>query len=420
MASPLFVVLGAGRSAGWVIEQLTLQAEAGRLRLRVVDGQRPTYALGSAAEFRQEALRDDFAYADLLTGAFCCISLLPPPMHPAVMEGCLAAGVHFISASYESAAARSHAAEAEAKGLLILNECGLDPGLDHVTALAMLKRVEQKGGKVISFESDCGGLPSRSDLNDWGYRFFWNPMNVVTAGAAGARFHSEGSTRLIAYPEVFKQYRPLFAEEGRELVAYANRDSVPYQPLYGLEGVESFLRGTIRYRDYCDRWAAIAEAGVANSQLVLEAEMTYAEWAGLFAWHPMAYGLLQGLLNETGLSASPFGKAMTSADALLVVLMRAWNPGSGYRDRVLMRHRIVYELEGRRHAYIGTLDIEGTPEHSAMSFTVGLPIAIMAHNLLDNSLKGVATPMNPGIWPTIYGNLPKYSIELRYEDVLLP
>lgn len=419
MSKPLFVVLGAGRSAGWVIEQLSKQAEAGVLRLCVVDGQKPAYALSSAIEFRQAALSDEYPYAELLQGAFCCISLLPPPMHPAVMEGCLAAGSHFISASYESAAARSHAAEAEAKGLMILNECGLDPGLDHVTALAMLKRVEEKGGKVLSFESDCGGLPSRRDLNDWGYRFFWNPMNVVTAGAAGARFHREGQTRLIAYPEVFKQYRPLFAEEGRSLVAYANRDSVPYQPLYGLEGIDSFLRGTIRYQDYCDRWAAFAEAGVANTLLVLEADLRYSDWCGLFAWHPKAHDLLAGLVGEAGLADTRFGKAMTSADALLQVLMRAWNPGSGYLDRVLMRHRIVYELDGERYEYTGTLDIEGTQQHSAMSFTVGLPIAIMAGHILGNSMKGILTPMDSGVWPTIYGNLSKFGIDLTYEHVIL-
>lgn len=419
MSSPLFIVLGAGRSAGWVIEQLSKQAEAGLLRLCVVDGLKPTYALSAAVEFRQAALSDEYAYVDLLQGAFCCISLLPPPMHPAVMEGCLAAGVHFISASYESAAARSHVAEAEAKGLMILNECGLDPGLDHVTALAMLKRVEDKGGKVLSFESDCGGLPSRRDLNDWGYRFFWNPMNVVTAGAAGARFHLEGQTRLIAYPEVFKQYRPLFAEEGRELVAYANRDSVPYQALYGLEHVDSFLRGTIRYRDYCDRWAALAEAGVANTLLMLEADMRFADWAGLFAWHPKASELLGDLVAETSMGNVMFGRPMTSADALLQVLMGAWNPESGYLDRVLMRHRIVYELDGQKHEYSGTLDIEGTVEHSAMSFTVGLPIAIMAGHLLGHSMKGVLTPMNSGVWPTIYGNLSKFGIELTYEHVIL-
>lgn len=419
MSSPLFVVLGAGRSAGWVIEQLSKQAEAGVLRLCVVDGHKPAFALSEAVEFRQAGLSDEYPYAELLQGAFCCISLLPPPMHPAVMEGCLAAGTHFISASYESAAARSHAAEAEAKGLMILNECGLDPGLDHVTALAMLKRVEEKGGKVISFESDCGGLPSRRDLNDWGYRFFWNPMNVVTAGSAGARFHQEGQTRLIAYPEVFKQYRPLFAEDGRELVAYANRDSVPYQPLYGLEDVESFLRGTIRYRDYCDRWAALAEAGVANTLLMLESDMRLQDWTDLFAWHPKAYGLLTGLVEETGMGDSVLGKPMTSAEALLQVLMRAWNPGSGYLDRVLMRHRIVYELEGERFEYTGTLDIEGTPEHSAMSFTVGLPIAIMAGHILTHSMKGVLTPMDSGVWPTIYGNLSKYGIDLAYKHVIL-
>ena len=417
MSLPLFVVLGAGRSAGWLIDQLQERMALGTLALRIVDGQPPGIPLKEGVDFRHASVGEGFDFSALLQGAYCCISLLPPPLHPFVMQACLTTGTHFISASYETPFARSLDAEAKAKGLVFLNECGLDPGLDHVTALAMLARVKAKGGKVVSFESDCGGLPSRTSLNDWGYRFFWNPMNVVTAGAAGARFVQDKRVKLISTSEVFRQYRPLFAENGRTLVAYPNRDSFPYESLYGLEGIDTFIRGTIRYQDFCDRWAALAEAQVSNTSIVLESGTTFSQWAGLFLWHPQAHCLLAELINETNLSAEQLNTPWTSAEVLLHVLMKAWNAGSGYTDRVILRHRIVYELDGHTYAYTGMLDREGNTRHSAMAFTVGLPIAIVSKANLDTLKPGVTTPMDNLIAQAIYRELPEYDVHMTYADL---
>ena len=419
MPAPLIVVLGAGRSAGWLLSYLHERAAQGLYRLRIVDGQLAPDRYPQAETVARALGGEASAFMDVLAGAQMVVSLLPPAMHLAVMEACLAVGAHFISASYESAGAKALHKAAEEAGLLFLNECGLDPGLDHVTALAMLERVRTQGGEVLSFESDCGGLPSRADLNDWGYRFFWNPMNVVTAGQAGARYIEAGKQQMIAYPEVFKQTRRLIDEGERQLVAYANRDSVPYISTYGLQGVGTFVRGTIRYKDFCDRWAALAEAGVANTGLTLEAGMPFAEWAGLFAWHPQAYSLLTGLLDAGNLEEGALPEPMTSAQALLQVLTHVWNGKGSYTDRVVMQHRIGYSHEGTLFAFSGTLDLEGTTRHSAMAFTVGLPIAIVVENWATIKLKGVRTLADARLWPSIYYNLKEHGVELSYQTLPL-
>lgn len=420
MPAPLIVVLGAGRSAGWLLAHLHEQAARGQLNLRIVDSQLEQSRF-QQAETVPLALGGEVSdYLPVLAGAQIVVSLLPPAMHLPVMEACLVVKSHFVSASYESAGARAlHQAAAEA-GLLFLNECGLDPGLDHVTALAMLERVKAADGQIASFESDCGGLPSRADLNDWGYRFFWNPMNVVTAGQAGARYVEAGKQQMIAYPEVFNRNRGLFEEDGRQLVAYANRDSVPYMGAYGLDGIGTFVRGTIRYAEFCKRWAALAEAGVANTSLVLEAGLSFDAWVNLFEWHRQAHGLLCTLLADCKLSGSTLPAPMTSAQALLMVLEHCWNGGGHYKDRVIMQHRIGYQQAGTWYSYTGTLDLEGSDLHSAMAFTVGLPIAIVIEHWAAINLRGVATIAQPEIWPIIYNNLNAYGVEMTYQTVTLP
>ncbi len=420
MPAPLIVVLGAGRSAGWLLSHLHEQAAHGQLRLRIVDGQLAQSRYPQAETMPLALGGEPSDYLEVLAGAHIVVSLLPPAMHLAVMEACLAVRAHFVSASYESAGGRAlHQAAVDA-GLLFLNECGLDPGLDHVTALAMLERVKAAGGSIASFESDCGGLPSRADLNDWGYRFFWNPMNVVTAGQAGARYVEAGKQQMIAYPEVFKRHRALFEEDGRPLVAYANRDSVPYMDAYGLQGIGTFVRGTIRYASFCSRWAALAEAGVANTGLVLEAGLPFDAWANLFEWHTQAHGLLRTLLAECNLTGGNLPEPMTSAQVLLMVLERCWNGEGIYKDRVIMQHRIGYQQAGTWYAYTGILDLEGQDHHSAMAFTVGLPIAIVIKQWAAINLRGVATIAQPQLWPIIYNNLKGYGVEMTYQTVPLP
>jgi saccharopine dehydrogenase-like NADP-dependent oxidoreductase len=419
MSEHKIIVLGAGRSSKWLVNWLEAQADVGGIVLQIVDGVLPAYALRSNTEFLLREIDASFDFERLLADAFICVSLLPPNLHLGAMRACVYTGTHFLSASYETAEARALDAAAIEKGILILNECGFDPGFDHVTALAMIAQVHAWGGHIQSFESDSGGLPAITDLNDWGYRFFWNPANVVSAGLLGARFKERGQDLLISYPEVFRHYRLIGNEGSRELVAYPNRDSLNYQVAYELPNAETFVRGTIRYQHFCDRWAAFAEANVASATAVFAADCTFEKWAGHFRWHARAHEMLLDLITEANFGDKILGQPMYSYDVLLKLLTACWNPGQGYTDRILMRHRIIYELDGNRHAYVGTLDLEGTPAATAMAHMVGLPLAIVVELLGKERLSGVRTPIDSILWPRIYQNLPNHNINLIHENLPL-
>jgi hypothetical protein len=242
-------------------------------------------------------------------------------------------------------------------------------------------------------------------------------MNVVTAGAAGARFLENNQPKLLSYPEVFKQVRPITTEPEGTLVAYPNRDSIPYKSLYNLPNVETFVRGTLRYAPFCQRWHALAEAGVPNTAILLEGSQTYSDWAFLFSWHPQAYRMLITLVLEANLATTALGTDQTSAEVLLNVLQRCWNPATNYKDRALMRHRIVYKQAGIYKEYVGVLDISGNDKTTAMAFLVGLPLAIMVEKQLVRPIIGVHTASSSLVWPNIYDNLHKHNISMNYQVV---
>jgi hypothetical protein len=236
---------------------------------------------------------------------------------------------------------------------------------------------------------------------------------------AGARFKEEGQIKLIPYQEVFRHTRQIGAENEGELVAYPNRDSVPFEALYGLNSATTFIRGTIRYKVFAERWRHFADAGVANSSILVEAGITFGQWAALFRWHPKAYDLLNALVKQAYWEKKPIEKTQTSAEALLALLMQCWNPGKGYKDRALMRHRILYEKEGEMMEYIGQLDFRGNSAHTAMAFLVGLPIAILIEEQIQSPIFGIVTPALPTVWPIIYNNLTRFGLNLAYQVVPL-
>jgi saccharopine dehydrogenase-like NADP-dependent oxidoreductase len=201
------------------------------------------------------------------------LSLLPPALHILVAQDCVRFGKNLLTASYVDDSIRALQKDIEDKGLLFLCEMGLDPGIDHMSAKKMIDEIQSEGGEIVSFLSHCGGLVApESDNNPWHYKISWNPRNVVMAGKAGARFKLDGSLQEWAYPKLFEEKR--YTEVGNEQVLcwYPNRDSLAYMPLYGLEGVDTFIRTTLRHPDFMYGWKNIIDLKLTDETAQYETD----------------------------------------------------------------------------------------------------------------------------------------------------
>jgi saccharopine dehydrogenase-like NADP-dependent oxidoreductase len=272
----MIVVFGAGKSATALISYLRNVAIEKNWKLIVADTNLAAIQakLGEPSSLLQ-AVACDVTDAEqrnaIIQVADVVISLMPPQLHFLIAQDCITHGKHLLTASYVDDNMRSLAAAAKAKGILFLCEMGLDPGIDHMSAMEMIHRIQAKGGKITGFYSHCGGLVApESDDNPWHYKISWNPKNVVDAGKAGARFRRNGQLIDLPYEQVFEQTQHVTVARLGSFTAYANRDSVSYMPLYGLEHATNFIRTTLRYSDFIVGWRHIIQKGLTNSNVQLQ------------------------------------------------------------------------------------------------------------------------------------------------------
>jgi saccharopine dehydrogenase-like NADP-dependent oxidoreductase len=258
------LLFGAGKSATVLIDYLLQNAEKERWQLIVVDadlqaakskiGDSP-HGLAVSFDINNENERKKYiGEADIV------ISLLPPALHYLVAQDCVAASKNLLTASYVDAQIKNLKADVESKGLLFLCEMGLDPGIDHMSAMKLIDEIHLAGGRVKSFQSHCGGLVApESDDNPWRYKISWNPRSVVLAGKAGAHYKQNGEEKHLRYEELFVPDRIVEVPGLGHLSWYPNRDSLSYAPLYHLENVETFIRTTLRYPDFMYGWKNVVE-----------------------------------------------------------------------------------------------------------------------------------------------------------------
>ncbi|RZK58255.1 MAG: saccharopine dehydrogenase, partial [Hymenobacter sp.] len=270
--STRLLLLGAGRSAAVLIEYLLTHAPTEKWFLTVADAQAAHLApvLAAHSEFTRPVTFDvhDAAQLDaLVSQADVVISMLPAAFHPAVARACLRHRRHLATASYVGAEVRALHAEAAAAGLVFLMECGLDPGLDHLSAVQTIHALQAAGARITSFKSYCGGLvaPASEGANPWRYKFSWNPRNVVLAGQGGpAHYLENGAEKFIPYPELFARAEVLAVPGHGHFEGYANRDSLSYREIYGLTDVQTMLRGTLRRPGYCGAWQVLVRLGLTD------------------------------------------------------------------------------------------------------------------------------------------------------------
>jgi saccharopine dehydrogenase-like NADP-dependent oxidoreductase len=436
------LLLGAGRSAPVLIAYLQNQARHQGWHLSIADV--------DVSHLQHLALPDtlrllplDIAQADQvqveILAADLVISLLPAALHPQVARLCLQHRKHLLTASYVSPEIRALHQEARQAGLVFMMEAGLDPGLDHMSALAALARVHQAGGKITSFKSYTGGLVApASDTNPWHYKFSWNPRNVVLAGQGTARYLDQGQVKFIPYHQLFRRLEALQVLDLGEFEGYANRDSLPYLEAYGLSGVSTLLRGTLRRPGYCAAWQQLVLLGLTadDYQLPQSESLSYRQFLEAFM-PPAAAGQPWQQRLAAYLGLAPESQEMqllswldfpeeaiglpqaTPAQVLEKLLTRKWQLAPGDKDLVGMQHLLEYEKAGKLYRLKSSLSVIGEDErNTAMAKTVGLPAGILAVMILQNRIKqrGVLIPTAPEIYGPVLAELEGLGIRFEEEE----
>ena len=431
------LILGAGFSATIMIEYLLGKAKENNWFVTVGDfseevakrkvGENPQ---GRAIQFdiyNEKQKSDEIGKADVV------ISFLPSFMHLLVAKECLLQSKHMVTASYVSKEMGELDKEAKEKGLAFLNELGADPGIDHMSAMRVIDKIRQKGGKVIGFTSNTGGLIApESDNNPWNYKFTWNPRNVVVAGQGTAKFIEKGRYKYLPYHQLFARPRRTQVLDYGEFDYYPNRDSLLYREVYGLKHAQTLIRGTFRRPGYCQAWNVFVQLGATDDSYQIEGVegMTYRNFINTFLPYSdtlMVEEKLCSLLN-----LDPKGEIMkklewlgifenkpiglssgTPAQILQKLLEEKWKLMPEDKDMIVMQHKFEYELDGNKKEITSSMVILGKNQvHTAMAITVGMPVALATEMLLNGKINvtGVHVPVIPELYNPILDELEKYGV----------
>lgn len=413
------LVLGAGRSSRFLLKQLADFCEKTGRILTVCDASKQELDKHTADLSLKRKIfnaSDAVELEQIIDGKEMVVSLLPPIMHPTIAALCLKNKAHFASASYVGEAMWALDSEARSAGLVFLNELGLDPGIDHLSAMKAMDEIREGGGEITSFESYCGGLVSEAYCagNPWKYKFSWNPRNVVLAGQGGnSVFRQNHQLRSIPWHRLFAEANSLSIPNLGEFDAYANRDSLSYSSLYRLDEVSTLLRGTLRRENYCKNWQVLVALGFTDAQSPLpddvcsvndlccaltgkETDQLLSAWLLENNWIRPEQTVWFDYLNLENKQELGF-KPNNAAEVLEAVLLDKWKLMPGDCDEVVMYHRIGFVKDGRKQLLHSVLCVTGEDEmHTAMAKTVGLPLALGVELVLTGNCpeRGVVVPVS--------------------------
>ncbi|MEX2379210.1 MAG: saccharopine dehydrogenase C-terminal domain-containing protein, partial [Vicingaceae bacterium] len=283
------LLIGAGRSTSSLIQYLVENAAENNWQLKIVDQSiehLSDWLKADCLSAQKFDVNDSKTRRNLIREADVVISMLPAHMHLEVAKDCVNFKKHMVTASYISDGMRALDEEAKAAGVILINEIGVDPGIDHLSAMKVIDEIRVQGGKVTAFETFTGGLVApESDDNPWNYKFTWNPRNVVLAGQGGAvKFIQEGTYKYIPYHKLFRRTEIIDIDEYGKFEGIANRDSLKYRSVYDLEDIQTMYRGTLRRPGYCRAWDAFVQIGATDDSYTLanSEEMTFREFINLF------------------------------------------------------------------------------------------------------------------------------------------
>ena len=386
--------------------------------------------------FNEQDRKNAIEYAHIV------VSMLPARFHIEVAKDCLALGKHMVTASYVSKEMQALDEEAKTKKLVFLNEIGVDPGIDHMSAMQVIDRIRESGGKLLLFESFTGGLMApESDTNLWNYKFTWNPRNVVLAGQGGAaKFLQEGKFKYIPYHRLFRRTEFLEVDGYGKFEAYANRDSLKYKDVYGLDSIQTLYRGTIRRVGFSRAWQIFVILGLTDdSYTIADSEnMSYRDFINSFLpYSPtdsvelkLRYKLkidqddsLWEKLEELDVFSSDKKvelKNASPAKILQKILLDSWSLDANDKDMIVMYHKFGYELNGEKHQIDATMVCTGEDQtFTAMAKTVGLPVGIATLAILNKKITsyGVQIPIKKEVYTPILSELESFGVVFKEKDV---
>jgi len=450
------LILGAGRAATALIDYLLNEAVKNDWFVTVADfdGDLAKQKVGNASNGKavQLNIKNTSKRRALIQAVDIVVSLLPVNLHYLVVKDCLKYKKHIVTASYLSQEMYGLDREAREAAIVMVGEMGLDPGIDHMSAMEKIDALRADDCKITAFRSFTGGLVSKDNLqnNPWNYKFTWNPRNVVLAGQGTAQYMSEGKYKYIPYNRVFQRLDEIHVDGIGKLEAYVNRDSLLYKTLYHLEDIPTLIRYTLRYPGYCRAWNALVKLGwtddtypIIDSELMTYRDLLESYLRGVFKTYPSGYNLrhhladflrmdrsdpIMGKLEWLGIFDRTPIKIKNASPAMILqdLLMKKWALQTDDQDLIVMQHQFDYEKEGKNYRLISTMKMFGTDSvHTAMSKLVGLPIGIFVKLILQEKLKlrGVHIPVIPEIYAPVLAELAGLGVvfddqiqELRLND----
>ncbi len=440
------LVVGAGKSTSYLLDYLLEHAQTEQLSVIIADknpeGIPEKLSKHPASSIVRLDISDETSRRAQVGQADIVISMLPPALHLEVARDCLEAGKNLVTASYISKGMRELDGEVRKKGLVFMNEIGLDPGIDHMSAMQVIDRIKASGGRMLLFESFTGGLVApESDTNLWNYKFTWNPRNVVVAGQGGAaKFVQEGTYKYIPYHKLFRRTEFLEIEGYGTFEAYANRDSLSYREAYGLQDALTLYRGTIRRVGFSRAWNIFVQLGMTDDSYTIENSkgMTYRDFTNLFLPYSPTDSVELKLRHYLKIDQDDnlWGKLLelhifdrtrkvrvengSPAQILQEILEQSWTLQPEDRDMIVMYHKFGYERKGKRLQLDSNMVVIGeSSRHTAMARTVGLPVGIATLLILNGKVRtpGVQIPIAPEVYGPVLAALEDYGVQFREYEV---
>ncbi|NQY06321.1 MAG: saccharopine dehydrogenase NADP-binding domain-containing protein [Flavobacteriaceae bacterium] len=440
------LVIGAGRSASNLIQYFLDKSSQENLHITIGDlsldnakklvGNQPNASAIALDIFNEEQRKEAVQNADIV------VSMLPARFHINVAKDCITYKKHMVTASYVSNEMQALDEEAKVNNLVFMNEIGVDPGIDHMSAMKVIDEIREKNGKVILFESFTGGLIApESDNNLWNYKFTWNPRNVVLAGQGGAaKFIQEGAYKYIPYHKLFRRTEFLQVEGYGKFEAYANRDSLKYRSVYGFENIPTLYRGTMRRVGFSRAWNIFVQLGMTDDSYVIEGseDMSYRDFVNAFLPYSPSDSVelklrhslkidQDDIIWDKLLELDLFNpdkkiglKNATPAQMLQKILMDSWTLEESDKDMIVMYHKFGYELNGKKYQIDSKMVCIGDDQtFTAMSKTVGLPVAMATLQILNGKIvtPGVQIPIKKETYLPILEELEEFGIIFNEQEV---
>lgn len=437
-------VIGAGLSTHVLIEYLLKHAETNNWQVTVGDinidiaqkslGNSPK---GKAIKFD---VFNDAQLSEEIEKSTIVVSMLPARFHILVAKKCLEHNKNLVTASYISPEMLELNDAAKKKGLLFLNEIGLDPGIDHMSAMQVIEKLKYKNAKITEFRSYTGGLIApKYDNNPWNYKFTWNPRNVVVAGQATAKILKNGVFKYIPYHKLFQRKDIFNVLNYGEFEGYANRDSLSYREAYGLQDVKTMIRGTLRRTGFCETWNIFVQLGLTDDTFVMENSnnLTNREFINSFLPYHKTKSVEQKLCDYLNIKANDYKlyrlrwlgifddtkiniENATPAKILQKILEKKWTLDKDDKDMIVMQHIFNYSINNNQYVLKSSVVVEGGA-HTAMALTVGTPAAIATKLILQGKIKinGVQIPNKPEVYNPVMQELSNLGIKFTEENKLI-